>query len=116
MSESILIIRAELEAIRARIDATLAQLPAAPAPAPNPLAEPRRMKLSVYASTRGYAPKTVARWCSLGRDPLPHVGQGRARRILVAQADAWIDGGGPARAADAARAAGREAAAQAAIQ
>ena len=53
--------------------------------------EPRRMKVSAFASARGYAPKTVTRYCALG---MPHVGRGKARRILVVEADAWLAKGG----------------------
>jgi hypothetical protein len=41
---------------------------------------------------------------------MPHQGKGKARRILVVEADRWIDEGGPQRAAKAAKAAGQAAA------
>jgi hypothetical protein len=104
------VVRAELEAIRARIDAILTPAVSTVESKPD---EPRRMRVGAYASARGYAPRTVTRWCAAG---MPHVGKRQSRRILVAEADAWIADGGPDRAAGAARAAGRTAAAIAAMQ
>lgn len=55
------------------------------APAHEP--EPRRMKVGQYAAARGYVSRTITGLCANG---LPHVGRGQSRRILVAEADAWL--------------------------
>jgi hypothetical protein len=102
-------LRVELEAIRRVVDALLSQLPAAVLPA-SPQAEASRMRVRQYGDARGYASATISKWCRAG---LPHVGGGHSRRVLVTQADEWIAGGGPARAAAEARLAGRKAAATA---
>lgn len=60
--------------------------------------EPNRMKVSAYARSRGYAARTVSRYCQLG---MPSVGRGKARRVLVHEADEWIASGGAAAAAKA---------------
>jgi hypothetical protein len=57
-----------------------------------------RMKVSAYARSRGYAARTVSRYCQLG---MPSVGRGKARRVLVHEADQWIASGGAAAAAKA---------------
>lgn len=103
--------RATLLAMKAQIDAMLGgtEEPAAPPPP----AEPKRMRVSTFARARGYAARTITDWCNAG---MPHVGKGAARRVLVAEADRWIADDGPARAAEAARLAGRQAAARAAMQ
>lgn len=101
-------LRAELYAM---VDATMARVfpaPAAPAdPAAGASAEPRRMKVGDFARARGYSPRTVTRYCAIG---MPHVGAGKARRILVIEADAWIARGGPTVATKAAGAKAHDAA------
>jgi hypothetical protein len=99
-------IRAELVEVRARLDALLAQLPALVVLEPAPPA-PAWMRVGKFAAARGYSSGTISRWCAAG---LPHAGRGAGRRIDVVKADEWIRGGGPARAAEASRVAGRKAA------
>ena len=49
------------------------------------------MSVKAFADARGYSARTVSRYCEQG---MPHAGKGRARRILVVEADAWITMGG----------------------
>lgn len=58
--------------------------------------EPARMKVPAFAGARGYNASTIRRWCDAG---MPSIGSGRARRVHVREADAWIRDGGPKAAA-----------------
>jgi hypothetical protein len=49
-----------------------------------------------YARARGYSPSTVTKWANLD---MPHTGNGKARRVKVREADAWIADDGPRKAA-----------------
>jgi hypothetical protein len=85
-------LRERLLAMRAEIDAALAELPGDP----NVSATPARfLSCPKFAELRGLSDRTIRDYCEFG---MPHVGEGRGRRVLVAEAIAWIDGGGPARA------------------
>jgi hypothetical protein len=83
-----------LLALRAEIDSMLQELGPAPSVAQ---AQPgaRFMKVGDFAAARGFSSRTIRDYCELG---MPHRGEGKGRRVLVAEADAWIDGGGPRRA------------------
>lgn len=86
----------ELIRLRAEMDALIATLPDDDSGSTQPVAAaPRFMKLSAFASSRNFSSRTIRDYCDLG---MPHQGEGRARRILVAEADAWIDAGGPRKA------------------
>lgn len=88
--------RDRLLSMRAEIDALLAELPdGASAPTPAAAAAQRFMKLPAFAASRSLSSRTIRDYCDLG---MPHQGEGRARRILVAEADAWIAAGGPRKA------------------
>jgi len=54
------------------------------------------MNVTDYARARGYSPGAITKWANLG---MPHLGEGKARRIRVRQADVWISDGGPSKAA-----------------
>lgn len=84
-------IRATLLQLRAEIDAALAELPAE---SPQ-LASARFMKVADFAAAHNYSTRTVRDYCELG---MPHQGEGRARRVLVAEAETWIASGGPRKA------------------
>lgn len=92
-------LRAKLLSIRANIDAALAELPAneqiAPAPAKS---EPRWMRLGDYATARSFSRRTLHTMIVEG---LPTTGDGKGRRVIVAEADAWLSRR-PARAKQAA--------------
>ncbi len=87
-------IRDELLAIRGRIDALLAELPET-AGAPRQTQDRRFLSVGDFAELRGYSARTIRDWCDLG---MPHSGDGRGRRVHVAEAITWIDTGGPKRA------------------
>jgi hypothetical protein len=89
-------VRAELQAMRDRLDQLLGMPEPANQPAPPIQDERVRMPVCDFARARGYHPDTITKWANLG---MPHVGQGKARRILVREADAWIASGGPQNAA-----------------
>jgi hypothetical protein len=55
-------------------------------------AAPRFMKVPDFAHSRGLSDRTIRDYCDLG---MPHEGQGKGRRVLVAEAIAWIQAGGP---------------------
>ena len=74
---------------------------------------PAYVRAPAYARARGYTPEAVRKWCSQG---MPHLGAGKALRVDVVRADAWLRDGGPQRARDAAGLAGRAAAAAKAMQ
>jgi len=102
---------ARLVAMRAELDDLIAR---ATQPEEKPVERlPPRVSPRAYARARGYTDGTVRRWCAAG---MPHVGEGRARRVVVAEADAWIAAGGPQRASERAERSGRKAAAARAIQ
>lgn len=86
-------IREELLAIRSRIDALLGEIPANAESAPKQL--PRFMSVPDFAEARSLSDRTVRDYCELG---MPHEGEGRGRRVLVTEAIAWIQSGGPRRA------------------
>ncbi len=85
-------LRAHLLALRSEIDAILSKLdgagPSAPAPA-------RFMKVADFAKAHALSARTIRDYCDLG---MPHRGEGKGRRIVVAEADEWIAAGGPRRA------------------
>jgi hypothetical protein len=83
--------RERLLELRSRIDELLGALPAKALPATGA----RFMTCPAFAQTRGLSDRTIRDYCELG---MPHSGEGRGRRVLVAAAIAWIDDGGPARA------------------
>jgi hypothetical protein len=83
-------IRARLLALRAELDDLLAEAGAEPT-----VASARFMKIPDFAEANGYSARTVRDYCDLG---MPHRGEGRARRVLVQEAIAWIDDGGPRKA------------------
>jgi hypothetical protein len=53
------------------------------------------MSVPKFAASRGFNARTVRDYCDLG---MPHVGEGKGRRILVADAVTWLENGGPKRA------------------
>jgi hypothetical protein len=81
-------LRAHLTAIRDFATAELAKLPPEPAVTPSTSApEPKWMKLTHYARARSMSLKTLYVRISEG---LPTVGEGHGRRVIVAEADAWL--------------------------
>lgn len=93
-------IRDELLALREQIDALLAGLPGELGAPVVPLAarvaaRARYLSVPQFAAAFGYSARTVRDYCAQG---LPHIGQGKSRRVLVEEARAWIEGGGPQRA------------------
>lgn len=89
MNEALLQMRAQIDKL---IGAT------SPTPAPVPIDEVRWMRISEFARTHRYSPKTISQWCRLG---MPHIGQGHHCRINVRDAEKWIADGGATRAAGA---------------
>lgn len=80
-------IRAELLDVRARVDRALALLPL-PMVANEPtVADPKWMKINDYA--RRWSMSRSALYARIA-DGLPTDGSGHNRRILVAEADAWM--------------------------
>lgn len=86
--------RAVLLQMRAQLDELISETPTTPARAPAD--EVRWMRISEFARTHRYSPKTVSQWCRLG---MPHIGKGHHCRIDVRAAEKWIADGGAARAA-----------------
>ena len=84
--------RATLLQMRAQLDELLGETPPAPAPA----AQAAWMRISEFAKTHRYSPKTVSQWCKLG---MPHIGKGHHCRIDVRAAEKWIADGGATKAA-----------------
>ncbi len=82
-------IRAHLRSVRDGAIRALAELGEEPAPlaAPPPTPEPRWMRLADYARARAISLRTLHNRIAEG---LPTSGEGHARRILVADADAWL--------------------------
>lgn len=75
-------VRAELLAIRARVDEVLVALDeASPTAAPAPW-----VKVATYAEHASVSVETVRRWVKLG---MPHSGMGKLVRIHVERADQW---------------------------
>lgn len=85
------IIREKIKRAREALDDIERELSSEAAPKPSSL----YMKIGDFAALRGFSPRTIRDWCDLG---MPHVGEGHNRRVLVADASQWIDGGGPKRA------------------
>jgi hypothetical protein len=89
-------VRERLLSLRAELDALLADLPSnGEVTAVSSAASTRFMKLPAFAKARDLSPRTIRDYCDMG---MPHQGEGRGRRILVAEADMWIDSGGPRKA------------------
>jgi len=84
-------VRDDLLALRARLDEILTSLP----DDVKKTSERRYMTVPEFAELRGYSSRTIRDWCELG---MPHSGDGKGRRIHVAEAIAWIEAGGPRRA------------------
>ena len=80
-------IKDRLLQMRSEIDALIAELPGEQ-PAPTA----RFMSVPDFAELRGYSDRTIREYCELG---MPHSGKGKSRRVIVADAIAWIDAGGP---------------------
>lgn len=90
-------IRAELLHIRSRCDSALASLPSSSPSAANDAPHvPVFMTSTEFASYRRCSAKTVSRYCAAG---MPHSGEGHARRIPTKEAVAWLEDGGPQKAA-----------------
>ena len=92
-------LRGKMLAIVAELDAELGETPTMseePDVTTTGRITPARMSVPRYAAARGYDASSVRRWCEAG---MPHLGDGRARRIYVLDADAWIKAGGPKAAA-----------------
>ncbi len=85
-------IRDELLDLRERIDGIIRELPPAES---RPEQASRYMKIPAYAESRGLSPRTIRDYCELG---MPHEGEGHSRRVIVAEATAWIANGGPRKA------------------
>jgi hypothetical protein len=79
--------------MKAELDAILAELPEHGPPAA-PTQHARYMTVPGFASMRGYSARTVRDYCDLG---MPHTGEGKGRRVHVAEAIAWLEAGGPKR-------------------
>ncbi len=79
-------LRSRLLALRAEVDSVLAALPAAAIVPTSATAEPAWMKIGDYATARSLGYRTLMDMIVEG---LPTVGEGRRRRIVVAEADAW---------------------------
>jgi hypothetical protein len=86
-------VRARLLSMRAEIDALLAALPDdGRAATATPMATRRFMKIAEFGKLHGFCARTIREYCDLG---MPHQGEGKSRRILVAEAEAWLAAGGP---------------------
>lgn len=85
-------IRDRLLQMRTEIDQILGEMTDVPRP---PVPASRFMSVPQFATSRGFNARTVRDYCDLG---MPHVGEGKGRRILVAEAVAWLENGGPKRA------------------
>ena len=79
--------------MRAELDALLAELPADDAP--NAVQPARYLSVTKFAKLRDLSARTIRDYCDLG---MPHSGEGHNRRILVTEAVAWIESGGPKKA------------------
>lgn len=55
----------------------------------------RFMTVPDFADWSGFSPRTIREYCELG---MPHRGEGRNRRVLVAEAEAWLTTNGPRKA------------------
>lgn len=82
--------RDDLLSIRARIDAILNRIPKPTREA----SSERLMSVREFAVLTNYSTRTIRDWCDLG---MPHSGNGRHRRIHVAEAIEWIEARGPKR-------------------
>lgn len=67
--------------------------PAEPAPSPAP-AEPKYLSVAAYAKRVGYSEWKVREWV---KDGLPHTNAPGTLRVIVADADRWIEQGPGAR-------------------
>lgn len=81
LRERILHMRSELDAILLELEAPTASQDL-----------PRYLSVPKFAELRGFNERTIREYCELG---MPHVGSGKARRILVAEAIAWLEADGP---------------------
>jgi hypothetical protein len=84
--------RAVLLQMRAQLDELIGET----TPAVAPVTEATWMRISEFARTHRYSPKTVSQWCRLG---MPHIGKGHHCRVDVRAAEKWIADGGATRAA-----------------
>ncbi len=81
-------LRAKLLSIRADIDAALAEIPSdEPASPALSKVEPRWMRLGAYAAARSFSRRTLHTMITEG---LPTTGDGKGRRVVVADADTWL--------------------------
>lgn len=86
--------RDRLLKMRAEIDAMLAEMDdSTTANGQQPAA--RFMTVPAFAEKMGFSDRTIRDYCELG---MPHRGEGRGRRVLVAEAERWLDEGGPRKA------------------
>jgi hypothetical protein len=93
-------VRSELLRLRSELDRLLERMPDEPGESrtmnlQHAVRPGRYMKVPAYAELKGLSARTIRDYCDLG---MPSEGVGRGRRVIVAEADAWLASGGPSAA------------------